>query len=657
MTVKPRESFKLKLCLWILGISTVAFAAVFAACIHFVREEVRSDLDAVVNSKLDYALRALDEGLTSTKVSSDNFVSISRSPLIANRRDSIYTLMQHFLEANPRIQGVAVGYEPGVVKGHEDGFAPYVMRTQDGFKARDVAEIKDYRNAEWYKVAKETRESHWTKPFYESNDSIIITAYTTPLFDSSGKVYAVVALDLNLNVMADSLQSLRPYPTAMLTVIDQDGMFVAHPNRDYIMNETMESLIEKADYAPNLSILDNIKAGRRGDDVYNTKDDKMFIYYAPVAENGWTITLEVPRKEIAKGYDKMFRAMLLDMILGIILLLVVTVVIINRLAKPLEQFAEAARKIAHGNFKVKLPMIKERNELYDLRAALASMGTSLDRYMNDLEETTKSKAIIEGELNIARNIQMAMIPKVFPPYPERTDVDIHASLVPAKAVGGDLYDFLLDGNDFYFCIGDVSGKGVPASLFMAITRTLFRNIAVTKKTPAKIANAMNEAISDGNDENMFVTMYIGKCDLTTGELSFCNCGHNSPVTNGVVIGQEGDRLIIGPSDEPHFIQHAPTNIPIGVFGGFDYQEIKMKINPGVSIFLYTDGVTEAENKQKELYGDDRLLSVIQSCTSATTAKEIVDKVNDDIHTHTRLAEQSDDITMLCVRFCPLMGGE
>lgn len=652
MTVKPRESFKLKLCLWVVGISVVTFAAVVAACLYFVKKEVRSDLDAVVNAKLDYALRALDEGLTTTQVSAENFVSISRSPLVANRRDSIYSLMQHFLIANPRIQGVAVGYEPGVVKGHEDGFAPYVMRTANGFICRDVFEIKEYRKAEWYSKTKETGKSHWTKPFYESNDSVVITAYTTPLTDAEGKVYAVAAIDLNLNVMADSLQSLRPYPSAMLTVIDKDGMFVAHPNRDYIMNETMESLIEKADYAPNLDILDEIKSGKRGKDEYYTKEDKMFLYYAPVAKNGWTITLEVPRKEIAKGYDKMFRAILMDMIIGIILLLLVSLFIIDRIAKPLEKFAEAARKIAHGDFNVKLPVVRERNELYDLRAALASMGSSLNKYMDDLEETTKSKAIIEGELNIARKIQMAMIPKIFPPYPEREEVDIHASLVPAKAVGGDLYDYILDGDDFYFCIGDVSGKGVPASLFMAITRTLFRNIAVTKKSPAKIANAMNDAISEGNDENMFVTMYIGRCNIKSGELSFCNCGHNAPVTNGVVVGQEGEKLLIGPSDNPHFLQHAPTNIPIGVFGGFEYQEIEMRINPGVSIFLYTDGVTEAENKQKVLYGEERLLSVIRDCTSASTAKEIVEKVDADIHEHTLLADQSDDITMLCVRFCP-----
>lgn len=649
MTVRPRESFKLKLCLWIFAISIATFAAVFAACIHFVKQEVLNDLDAVVNAKLDYALRALDEGLTTTEVSSENLEGISHSPLVAHRRDSLYVLLEQFLDVNPRIQGVCVGYAPGVVEGHEDGFAPYVMRTDNGYVRRDVAEIKDYQNMEWYKVAYDTGEKHWTKPFKESNNQYIISAYTTPLRDKTGKVYAVMALDLNLNVMADSLQSLRPYPTSMLTVIDQDGMFIAHPNRDYIMNETLESLIEKADYAPNRAILDDIKAGKRNNDVYKTKDDKMFIYYAPVAKNGWTITLEVPREEIAHGYDKMFKAMLLDMIIGVILLLVVSLVVINRIAKPLETFAEAARKISHGNFDVKLPFIKEHNELYDLRQALASMKQSLNHYIEDLENTTKSKATIEGELNIARKIQMAMIPKIFPPYPERHDIDIYASLTPAKAVGGDLYDFILDGDTIYFCIGDVSGKGVPASLFMAITRTLFRTVALNAKSPAKIAQTMNDSIAEGNDENMFVTMFIGKCNLITGEFTCCNCGHNAPVTNGVIANKSP--LTITPSDKVHYMEHVPTNIPIGVMGGFEFDEVTMNIQKDVTLFLYTDGVTEAEDKNKNLYGEERLLKKLQEAynTSANT-QEVLEHITDDMGRHVRLAEQSDDITMLCFKY-------
>ncbi len=648
MTARPRESFKLKLSLWIFAVSAITFAAVFAACIYFVKQEVTSDLDAIGNSKLNYALRALDEGFSTTQVSAENLASISSSPLVAHRRDSIFSLIEHFLEANPRIQGVCVGYEPGIVAGHEEGFAPYVMRTANGFIRRDVALIRKYRDAEWYKVSHDTKTTHWTDPFLESNDSIVITAYTTPLLDRDGKVFAVMAVDLNLNIVADSLQSLRPYPTSMLTVVDRGGKFVAHPNRDFIMNESLESLIDKADYAPNKNILNDIKAGKRGRDVYQTKEDKMIIYYAPVEKTGWTVTLEVPRQEIAKGYDKMFKGMLIDMIIGMILLIAISRFVINRIAKPLEDFAGAAEKISHGDFNVNLPVIKDHNELYDLRQALVSMKQSLNKYIADLEETTKSKATIEGELNIARKIQMAMLPKIFPPYPERREVDLHASLTPAKAVGGDLYDFLLDGQTFYFCIGDVSGKGVPASLFMAITRTLFRTIATNAKSPAKIASMMNDAIADGNDENMFVTMFIGKCDLVTGEIEFCNCGHNAPVTNGSPSPEDPHKII--PSDKVHFIKNLPTNIPIGVIAGFEFEEIKLQIEHNVSLFLYTDGVTEAEDKNKNLYSDKRLIDMLQQCTNLESAKEIVEKVADDVHRHASGTDQSDDITMMCFKY-------
>ena len=646
MTAKPRESFKLKLCLWILGISLATFASVFAACIYFVRIEVKDDLDAVANAKLDYAIRALDEGLTNTEVSADNLYGICNSPLINNSRDSIYSLFKHFLEVNPRIQGVCIGYESETGKRTEQGFCPYLMRSGDGYIYRDLAKIKKYREKEWYKTAHDTGKPSWSKPFIESNGTII-TSYTMPMRNANGKVYAIMAVDLNLNVMADSIQKLRPYPSAMLTVIDQDGTFAAHPNHDFILKESLQSIIDKAEYAPNRRILENIKAHKRGADTYFTKEDKIFLYHAPVAKNGWTVTLEVPRNELRGSYDHMFRAILFDMIVGVVLLIVVCIVIINRIAHPLEEFAEAAKQISHGNFNVKLPVIEDHNELYDLRQALATMEGSLHKYMQELEDTVKSKATIEGELNIARNIQMAMIPKIFPPYPDRNDLDIYASLTPAKAVGGDLYDFILDGDKLYFCIGDVSGKGVPASLFMAITRTLFRNIALNAKSPDKIATMMNDAIADGNDENMFVTMFIGMCNLSTGELTCCNCGHNAPITNGKLIDTLSSNISL--TDNMHFMEHVPVNIPIGVIKGFEYKQIKVHLQSGITIYLYTDGVTEAENKIKQLYGDDRLLKLVETCGKEASAKDIVDNVLQDVKRHAILTEQSDDITMLCLK--------
>jgi len=647
MTVNPRQSFKLKLCVGVFAVAALTFATVFLACIHFVKQEVRNDLDALVESKLNYALRALDEGLTTTQVSAENLESISRSPLIQHRRDSIYSLCEHFLNANPRIQGVAIGYEPNVVAGHEKGFSPYVMRDGDGFIRRDLAETKDYRSANWYKVAHDTGKPYWSKPFEESNGTII-TAYNTPLRNDKGEVYAVMAVDLNLNVMADSIQALAPFPNSKITVVDEDGVFIAHPNRDYIMKESIESAIKKAPFAPNMKILDDVKAHKKGYDQYETEDDVIYVYYAPVEANGWTVALEVPRSEVARGYYKMFKAIIFDMILGIILLIVVSLVVINHLTKPLSDFSEAAKQISHGDFHVSLPVIKDRNELYDLRQALVSMGLSLDKYMGELAETTASKATIESELNVARNIQMAMVPKIFPPYPERNDIDVYASLTPAKAVGGDLYDFLLDGDELFFCIGDVSGKGVPASLVMAITRALFRICATKDASPIQVASKINNTLAENNSESMFVTMFIGKCNLKTGVFTCCNCGHNPPATNAEIINPKTMEVKAG--YEAHLMAHVPTNIPLGVIEDFEFKEITMNISHGVSIFLYTDGVTEAENAEKKLYGEERMLERLKEIGPKGSAQMLVESVNNDVHAHAEGVDQSDDITILCFRY-------
>lgn len=160
------------------------------------------------------------------------------------------------------------------------------------------------------------------------------------------------------------------------------------------------------------------------------------------------------------------------------------------------------------------------------------MQQSLSGYVSELRTTTASKERIESELSIAREIQMGMIPKIFPPYPEREDVDLHAILHPAKEVGGDLYDFFIDNDRLYFVIGDVSGKGIPASLFMAIARSLFRTLAQQATSPAEIMSKMNRSISENNEANMFVTLIIGILDLKTGSLRFCNAGHNPPIIIG-----------------------------------------------------------------------------------------------------------------------------
>ena len=247
---------------------------------------------------------------------------------------------------------------------------------------------------------------------------------------------------------------------------------------------------------------------------------------------------------------------------------------------------------------------------------------------DQLEETTIAKERIESDLRIARNIQMGMVPSRFP---ERPDLDLYGSMTPAKEVGGDLYNFLIrdDAPDkLYFALGDVSGKGVPASLFMAQATRLFRTLAAQQMMPAEIATRMNDALSgDDNEQGMFVTMFLGVVDLTTGHLSFCNAGHNPPI-----LGTE-------------FIDMIP-NAPIGLFPGLEYEGEEIADIRGRQLFIYTDGLNEAENNEKDQFGDDHLLDIMAT-HHFDSAKETIEYLKAEVEKHREGAEPNDDLTMLC----------
>lgn len=228
------------------------------------------------------------------------------------------------------------------------------------------------------------------------------------------------------------------------------------------------------------------------------------------------------------------------------------------------------------------------------------MQQSLATYVEDLKTTTAAKASIENELEIAHGIQMSMLPKTYPAFPDRNDIDIYGQVTPAKAVGGDLYDFFIHDEKLFFCIGDVSGKGVPASLVMAVTRSLFRNIAAHTAHPDRMVTALNEALSDNNETNMFVTLFVGVLDLSSGHLSYSNAGHDMP-------------LLL--TDDEVIVLSCDANVPAGVIPGWNFtcqQTSEMKT--GTTLFLYTDGLNEAEDIHHNQFGMERMQQTAMNAT-------------------------------------------
>lgn len=269
--------------------------------------------------------------------------------------------------------------------------------------------------------------------------------------------------------------------------------------------------------------------------------------------------------------------------------------------------------------------MNRRKAAHRLRVAHEQLQQAYDQ----LEETTQAKERIESELRIARNIQMSMVPNIFP---TREGLDMYASMTPAREVGGDLYGYMLMEDELYFCVGDVSGKGVPASLFMAQATRLFRILATQHMMPAEIATRMNSVLTENNEQGMFITMFIGMVNLTTGRLDYCNAGHNPPV-----LGVDGD---------DHFME-MESNAPIGLWPDLDFvgehvDNIRQKL-----LLVYTDGLNEAENLQQEQFGEERLLNILNN-RHFNSCRELVEHLNEQVTKHRNGADPNDDLTMMCL---------
>ena len=304
------------------------------------------------------------------------------------------------------------------------------------------------------------------------------------------------------------------------------------------------------------------------------------------------------------------------------------------ISKPIADLTEMTRRIAGGDFTQRID-IRAKNEIGTLAASFNEMTRRLNESIEHLKETTAAKERIESELKIAHEIQMSMVPKIFPPFPNRSEFDIFATLVPAKEVGGDLYDFFfIDGDHLCFAIGDVSGKGVPAALFMAVTKTLFKATASDGGTPAEILARLNAEICRDNESCMFVTFFCGILNIRTGQVDYSNGGHNLP-----------------------YYLHRGGARPLENFGGralglveqSPYASGRMVIEPGEALLLYTDGVTEAMDLSETLYSDQRLAQFLAS-NRGSSPRQIIGDLVSDVRHFAGEAPQSDDITVLALRY-------
>ena len=653
-----------RLVLTLLIIMGIASFLVFILCGSFIFGDEEMRHEAMLKASAENVSRVLSDVYVGT---------INHVPEIEenlDRPDHLMKVTKRIIEQNPRIRSCGISFVENYYPQKGRCYMPYAVRRDSNTieVLNQGAKQQDYLQQDWFQQGLETEKGFWSEPFFEGNDTIFpLVAYIHPIRDKQGRTVAVLGSDLSLEwlqakvgkkdmaIFANQWGSMdedkrerkknsrwQPYSF----IISEKGTFVVHPDKKRIVRDNYSSIVKAASDTAMANIFGQMMMEDRKVEadslpiefVVDGRDS--YLFYTPIKHAGWSMVLVVSKLAFELPSYVVAGLLVFLLLTAMFVVWLVSRTFIKRATKPLKQLASSAEEVANGNFSASLPEIKRNDEIRQLRDSFEDMQQSLKTYIEELKITTASKAAIENELKVAHDIQMSMLPKIFPPYPERDDIDIYGLLNPAKDVGGDLFDFYIRDNQLYFCIGDVSGKGVPASLVMAVTRSLFRNVSSHSSEPGQIATALNKALSEGNETNMFVTFFVGVLNLADGNLLYCNAGHEAPLLVGKGIGTL-------PCD---------ANLPLGIMPDWSFTQQQVTIYPQTVIFLFTDGLSEAEDADHTQFGEERILAVAEKVLSQQQLQSqiFIDEMADAVNRFVGDAEQSDDLTMLALQYKPNM---
>ena len=634
---KFKNSISGRLTTGVIIVCAIIFTLTCTVFIRMAANKVREEAAKQAHSELSSTIHQIDAVLNAVEIAVENTAWLV--PYRLSSPDFMYDITERILQNNPFICGAAVAFEPDYYASEGHYFSPYSCRDENGkILSKQLGnDTYDYHYMDWYQIPKLLKESYWSEPYYDDGGGeMMMTTFSKPLYDECGNLYAIITADLSLEWLTDLVGGIQAFRNSYNLMVSRNASFIVHPDPNLILNETIYSSTYGDDDESLKKMQDDMVHCRAGEVLRDKEGGKFFVFYSPVETTCWSVAIVCPRSELYAGVRKLRAILIIFGLIALILMLILSYNGIRKVVAPVEDFSDVAKKIARGEFNAELPKINSQDELKELHDSFEYLQHSLVQYIDELQSTTANKERIESELRIAQGIQMGMLPKSFPAFQDREDISLAAKIVPAKEVGGDLYDFFINDEKLYFIVGDVSGKGIPASLVMAVTCRLFRSIASYLDKPEEIITSLNNSLADGNESNMFCTAFLGILDLKTGHLAYCNAGHNAPL----VIGTDGNVSTID----------VVPNLPLGLFSGFPYQGQETQVDRKSMLYLFTDGVNEAENNEKEQFSDERLVDMLKA-NSGLNPKEVVEVTFAEVERHADGANQSDDITVMCIKYC------
>ena len=511
----------------------------------------------------------------------------------------------------------------------------------------------------WYRQAVEAGDLVFSDVEYDFRTGRMCVTCAKPVYGPDGSLLGVAGADLFLDEMQQAVQAAADQG-AFLGVVNRDGHLIIAPTDELQVANSSEAYDQRDSEYPELAaFMTDAMQGKTDVRLVHAYGDAYYVIGVPMETVGWTMIVsysqsqaEAPvqllesdfqkyqqeaedayrsRSDLGKKIAWICLAVLLVAMLG------GAVVVGKRIVRPLNTITQRISGLSESNLEFKMEdAFRTGDEVEELAKSFADISHRTVEYLDTVQRVTAEKERIGAELSLATQIQKAMLPHIIPAFPDRKDFDIVGTMYSAKEVGGDFYDyFLIDDDHLGMVIADVSGKGVPAALFMMASRIILQSVAMLGGSPSEILTKANQAICSNNEAQMFVTVWIGILELSTGKLTCSNAGHEYPVFK-----RPGENF------ELYMDSHG---FVIGGLEGIQYKEYEVQLEPGSRIFVYTDGVPEATDADLELFGTDRMIEALNKDPEAAPIN-VLRNVRDAVNDFVQSAEQFDDLTMLCLEY-------
>lgn len=554
---------------------------------YYMHELLEQELQGRAQTELTLKAVITKRSIENTERSLKSHIREIKSNLDAP--DSLSKILAWIIKFHPSRRGAGVAFKPYYFPKKGRLFEPYALRTDSGdIVAEQIAgENFDYTRDGFYRDIINNKAQDWVGPYDDKYLNQRLITYAVPIYEKkTGDTVAVFGIDIDTRYLADALNKHHLYPSSYDVLLTEEGELIAgsanpamEKNVEHVVNIINDSSVTKRQSSNGRTTIAEFHDPDNG--------EKCYVFYANFrGQPHWQIATVYYDNEVY-GDLRRLRVYMLQLML----------------------------------------------------AVFAVLGFIVWRFFRNsmrLQKSLLRQERIGSELKIARNIQAKMLPNIFPPFPERNDIDLYGLLIPAREVGGDLFDFFIRDEKLFFCIGDVSGKGVPAAMVMAVTRSLFRSASTHENNPSRIMHTLNETLCQGNDSNMFVTFFIGVLNLPTGRLRYCDAGHDKPI---VITGSNVHKL----EAQPH--------LPLGVFNNFRFNTEEFILPADSTLFLYTDGLTEAKNTSHKQFTLRRVTEKLETMSTASS-KQLIADMEQSVQHFVDGAEQSDDLTMLAIHYTP-----